>query len=322
MKVAVIGTWHVHTDEYTKAIVDNKNSELVCVWDPSEEKGKDFAEKYGVPFVANYSDILNNKGIDSVMVCTATNEHIDVIPAAAKAGKNIFTEKVLCFTEAQAKEVCKEIEKAGVKFTISFPHRTMPKVRFLKELCDSGSLGKITYVRVRNVHNGATANWLPPHFYDKSQCGGGAMMDLGAHPMYLLNWFLGDPKAISSTFTSVTGKPVEDNAVSVIEFEGGAIGVSETGFVAANYPYVFEVSGTDGAAMIVGDNVSYCNKDTDNKWIQAEKLPDAVPLPINAWIDDVSQGKEPPFGTKDAIGLSKMMEGAYISFEKGVKHVY
>ena len=63
---------------------------------------------------------------------------------------------------------------------------------------ESGKLGQITYARVHNYHNGSVApqadgslGWLPPHFYDEVQTGGGAMMDLGAHPMYTLHWFLG-----------------------------------------------------------------------------------------------------------------------------------
>lgn len=322
MKIAVIGTWHVHAAEYTDAIVSNENSQLACVYDPSPEKGKEFAAKYGVDFVPDYETILADKSIDAVMICTATNEHVDVIPKAAKAGKHIFTEKVLAFTIDEAKSICDEIANSGVKFTISFPHRTFPKVRFLKDLCDSGKLGSITYMRVRNVHNGATAGWLPPHFYDKTQCGGGAMMDLGAHPMYLLNWFLGLPVSISSTFTQVTGKGVEDNAVSVAEYSCGAIGVSETGFVSQNYPYVIELSGTDGAAMIVGETVSYCCKDTEDQWKTAEKLPDAVPLPIHQWINALAKGEEPPFGLKDALGLTTYMEGAYKSFESGKKYTY
>ena len=121
-------------------------------------------------------------------------------------------------------------------------------------MLDSGKLGRVTYARVRNVHNGSSADWLPPHFYDKAQCGGGAMIDLGAHPMYTLYWLLGAPKTITSTFTAVTNRGVEDNAVSVIEFENGAIGVSETGFVSECNPYTLEISGTDGSLMIHGES--------------------------------------------------------------------
>ena len=83
------------------------------------------------------------------------------------------------------------VKASGKVFTISYPHRTFPTLRAVKALMDSGKLGRVTYARVRNVHNGSSANWLPPHFYDKAQCGGGAMIDLGSHPMYTLYWLLG-----------------------------------------------------------------------------------------------------------------------------------
>ena len=50
----------------------------------------------------------------------------------------------------------------------------MKPYEYLKSVVDSGELGKITHARVRNVHTGKSANWLPEHFYDKTACGGGA----------------------------------------------------------------------------------------------------------------------------------------------------
>ncbi len=322
MKIAIIGTWHVHTDEYAKAVVENEKSELVCAYDPDPTRGKVFAQKYDIPFISDYNEILCNEEIEGVVISTATNEHPEVIKAAAKSGKHIFTEKVFAFTTKEAEEMACDVDKFGGKFTIALFHRTLSKVICLKELQDSGVLGEITYMRVRNVHNGSIAGWLPPHFYDKEQCGGGAMMDLGAHPMYLLDWFMGEPISINSIFTSVTGKPVEDNAVCTIEFANGAIGVSETGFVSSNYPYMIELSGTKGGAMIVGETVSYCCEKTENKWVTIDNLPENMPRPIHLWIDAVKNDTDAPFTTKDAINLTKLMEGAYISHEKGIKHIY
>lgn len=323
MKVAVIGTWHVHTKEYTQALIENTKVSDVYIWDKDAEKGKEFADSYGLAFIENYDDILNDKEIDSVAICTATNEHPEIIKKAAKAGKHIFTEKVLAFTKKEAEEISKEIDEHAGKFTICYFHLNLAKLRLLKELCDKNTFGKINYMRVRNVHAGASDNWLPAHFYDKTQCGGGAMMDLGAHPMYILNHFLGEPVRINSMFTSVTGKAVEDNAVCTIEFANGAIGVSETGFVSPNFPYVIEISGDEGCAIITGDEFKYNSKWlTGGEFITVEKLPDEMPRPIHLWIDAVVADTEAPFDTKSAIGLSNLMEGAYISHEKGITHIY
>lgn len=78
------------------------------------------------------------------------------------------------------------------------------------------------------------------------------MIDLGAHPMYLCRWILGKPLRITSMFNSFTNRPVEDNAVCVIEFENGAIAVVETSFVSKSSPFSLELYGTKGSFLWEG----------------------------------------------------------------------
>lgn len=321
MKTAILGTWHVHTEEYTRAILANPQAEAAAIWDSDIARGKAFAEKLGVPFTDDLDSILNDASIDSVVVCSATCDHPELLTKAANAGKNIFTEKVLTIGVEDAEKVAAAVKAAGKVFTISYPHRTFPTLRAAKALLDSGKLGTVTYARVRNVHNGSSADWLPPHFYDKAQCGGGAMMDLGAHPMYTLYWLLGEPKTITSTFTEVTHRGVEDNAVSVIEFANGAIGVSETGFVSECNPYTLEISGTDGAMMIHGESAQWGGKATGGKWVDLE-LPEKIQLPVDQWVDAVTNGTPSPFTIDEAVMLTRLMDGAYKSFESGTKFTF
>ena len=322
MKVAVVGAWHLHTKEYAEAIKNNPHTELACVWDSDRERGEAFAKEFGIPFSAELETIWSDPSIAGVQITTATCEHHDVLIAAAKAGKHIFTEKVLAFTNEEAKEIADAVRASGVKFTISYPHKTWPTLLGAKQLVESGKLGEITYARVRDAHNGSTGDWLPPHFYDASQTGGGAMIDLGAHPMYTLNWFMGEPKSVVSMFTQVTNRGVEDNAVSVIEFANGAIGVSETGFVTTGMPYVLEMSGTQGSLMVHNDILEYCCEETDNKLVEKTDLPNALPLPVDSWIDAVVNGGEAPNGIDDAVALTKFMVGAYESFKTGKRYCF
>ncbi len=321
MRVAILGTWHVHTEEYTRGVMEDPASEAVCVWDSDAARGEAFAQKMGLPFEPELRKILNDGNIDSVVLTSATCDHPALLLAAAKAKKNIFTEKVLTIGVEDAEKAAEAIKASGAVFTISYPHRTFPTLRAAKALLDSGKLGRVTYARVRNVHNGASADWLPPHFYDKAQCGGGAMMDLGAHPMYTLHWLLGDPKRIVSTFTSVTGKGVEDNAVSVIEFANGAIGVSETGFVSEANPYTLEISGTDGALMIHGGTARWGGRETGGRWVDLP-LPEAEPLPIHQWIAAVTKGSPAPSNVEEAVMLTKLMHGAYQAAETGMAYTF
>ena len=323
MKVAVIGTWHVHTKEYAEAIKNNPLSTLACCWDDNEERGRAFAGEMDIPFVKDISDIWNDKSIDSIQVTTATAIHKDILISAAKSGKNIFTEKVLALTNEDAQEIKDAVEKSGKVFTISFPHRTFPALLAAKEILDSGALGEITYARAHNYHDGSIAGWLPDTFYDANETGGGAMIDLGAHPMYCLKWFLGNPVSMVSMFTSVTKRPVEDNAVTVIELENGAIGVSETGFVTTGNPHIIELSGTLGSLLVHYGKIEYCSKKTtDSQWVSLDKMPEKLPLPVDQWIDSVVNAAPVTFGIDDAVSLTEFMTGAYEAHKAGKKYIF
>lgn len=317
MKIAVISKWHVHAQEYAEAVKSAPGCELACAWHEDEAEGRAWAQSLGCAFEPDLQKIFDDPEIGGVVITTSTKDHPDVIIRAARAKKAIFTEKVLALSVEDANRIRDAINESGVTFAISYPHKSRPELLFAKKLVEQGALGKIGYARVRNVHDGAVAGWLPDHFYDAQACGGGAMIDLGAHPMYTLAWLLGRPVSVLSMFTSVTGKPVEDNAVSVLAFEGGAIGVSETGFVSKSNPYTLEISGTEGALM-VHDGLSYCCAQTDNKWVAPKELPQPQPLPIAQWAEAIQSGRAlPEFDIDQAVLLTEIMQAAYQAHKTG-----
>ncbi|MBQ9415333.1 MAG: Gfo/Idh/MocA family oxidoreductase [Clostridia bacterium] len=316
MNIALLSAWHVHANDYARQLRAN-GANLFGVWDEEPERGKKWAGELGVPFYADYRDLLKEPNLDGVVLCSATSLHPELLLAAAKAKKHIFTEKVLTLTARDAYAVRDAIKENGILFTISFPHQTNPRLLYAKQMIEEGKLGQLTYARVRNCHSGSIRNWLPPHFYSKEQCGGGAMIDLGAHPMYLLNWFLGRPARISSCFTNATDRPVEDNAVSLLEYENGAIGVSETGFVSLTDPFEAEISGTRGYLKI-DRTLSYCLEGGDWVTVPDESIGLSRPLPIPYWLSCMEKGETPVYYTIDeAVTLSEMMDCAYRSSASG-----
>lgn len=309
VNVALVGTWHVHFRGYAESLAKNEKCRITALWDNDAEAGKKAAEKFNCEFVEDYDALLARDDVDAVMVCTSTDLHKEVISKAALAGKHIFTEKVLCFNKADAEDVAGIVKKSGVKFCISFPWRCRSDFIWVKDAVDSGLIGKVNYMRMRNAHNGASADWLPKTFYDKKSCGGGAMMDLGAHSMYLLNWIMGEPVSASSAFTHVIVDSVEDNAVTLLTYKGGAIGVSETAFVAQNDPFELEIVGDKGTILGGGFNDKLCYNN-GNGWI-FPNLPKGRPAPIEMWVDCIENDEPSPFGVDDAVALSAVMELAY-----------
>ncbi|NLJ30879.1 MAG: Gfo/Idh/MocA family oxidoreductase [Clostridiales bacterium] len=318
MNIAIASFWHVHAKKYAKEIVEKTNGRLTAIWDEDPERGTAYAKQYHVTYYSDYDQMLRDGGIDGVVITSATSMHPELILKAIRAGKKVYSEKVLAITTADCMKIKKALEEKGEDLTLALVKKCDSPFLFAKQMVDSGALGRITFARMRNVHDGSLADRLPAHFYSKEQCGGGAMMDLGAHPMYLLNWILGMPKSVQSTFTNVTGHEVEDNAVSVLEYANGAIGISETGFVSVYNPPTFEISGTTGALLIRGDSVQYADAATGGQWVNAEKLPDPLPSPLAQWADG-TKAEGVSFGVEDGILLTKVMEAAYRSQESGKK---
>ncbi len=312
---AILGKWHVHARDYARQISELPGCRISKVWDPDEELAKTWAEQLGCE-AASVEDILNDPSIEGVIICTATNEHAPILIRACESGKAVFTEKVLTLTTAEAEQVREAVKANNTRFAISFPHHADPGTQFALEAAKSGKLGTINYARVRKSHNGSLADWLPPHFYDAEACGGGAMIDLGAHPMYLLCALLGDPVSVKSAFTKVTGREVEDNAVSLLEFENGAVGVSETSFVSVNFPLTIELGGTKGGLLCRNNQVSWCCPETDNQWVNVEQLPEKLPYPIAQWaFAEKPEDICPDFDIDAAVRLTRVMEAAYKQYK-------
>ena len=321
LRVAMLSKWHVHAADYANQVRAIENVKITAVWDEDAQRGADWARELNADFEADLDILLARADVDAVIVGTPTNMHASVMVAAANAGKHIFTEKVMAVTVAECKKIAEAVKKAGVKFCISFPHRTFPHNLFAKKVAEEKLIGDITLMRVRNAHNGATAGWLPEYFYDRTLCGGGAMMDLGAHPMYLARWILGKPVSISSVFSSYMGKGVEDNAVSVIEFQNKAIAIAETGFVSSHSPCALELYGTEGSLLIGGPDgkvqmASNKLKTTVEGWVAPFNLPKQLPSSIQQWIAGILNGEEIHFGLDEGIQLTELMEAAYISHDE------
>jgi predicted dehydrogenase len=316
LNVAMISKWHVHAEGYASHLQSLGNVNITAVWDEIADRGRAWAAQLGADYESDLDTLLKREDVDAVVIDAPTSMHAEVMVAAANAGKHIFTEKSMALTVAECDQITEAVQKAGVKFCISFPARTRPHHLFAKQLLDDGLLGAITLLRIRNGHDGALNNWLPEYWYDEKQAGGGAMMDLGCHPMYLASWLLGQPKRITSMFGYFTGRAVEDHAQCSIEFAGNAIALLETSLVSYLTPPAFELYGTEGTLIISGDDVKLASKHLDSRlqgWISPRQLPKEQPLPLTAWVDGILNDRPMPFGLEDGTRLTELLETAYIA---------
>jgi len=311
IKVALCSSWHVHAQEYAEEVLSNPDAELSGIWD-----GNDLAEKLGVPNISNLEDILCDDSIIGVLITTPTTAHEEIITACAKAGKHIFTEKVLTADIASAKRVTTKIKDSGKHFCISFPYRTIQGYLFGKQAVTSGQLGDLTSLRFHKSHNGVSAGWLPKSFLNPYESGGGAMLDLGSHGMYLIIWIAGMPESIQSIFNDSSQCGVDDNSVSLMHYPNGCIASNETSFIAHGPATQLTITGTQGCIQIGGPQDSVWAKLNNNTdWKKIKKLPPPLPPATAQWISAIKNNDSSliHFGIKSALELTELMDAAYRS---------
>lgn len=327
LQVAMLSYWHVHAEDYARQVQARPECRIAAVWDELPERGKQQADKLGVPFYDNLETLLSDPDIHAVVVDAPSNLHEEVMVAAAKAGKHIFTEKVLAITTAGADRIIEAVHASGKCFMISLPRLTDAPNVFIKQTIDAGLLGAITLVRIRLAHDGGLPNersaggWLPGHFYNREQCGGGALIDLGCHPMYLAHHFLGMPESVSAQFGYVTGREVEDNAVVTLKYGNGALAVIEAGFASRFSPFSVEVYGTEGCLLLEENTVrmrsAKLGLGAHDGWITPARLPAPPARPLNQWIDQILHGAPVTISIEEGRALTQLMEAANRSAAEG-----
>lgn len=324
IRVAMVSFWHVHARDYARQAVENTETEIVAAWDEDTGRGRERAAALGARFYENLDDLLAQPDIDGVIIDTPTTMHSTVIPAAAKAGKHIFTEKVIAPTLHECNEILAAIKQAGVKLTVSLPRLNAGYTLAIKDILARKLLGETTLIRTRLSHNGAVGEgWLPAYFFSLAQCAGGAMIDLGCHPMYLTRLFLGMPESVSASYGYVTGREVEDNAVATLRYPNGALGVVEAGFVNRFSPFTIEAHGTEGS-LLYGTpeeklliRSSLLESAGSENWGQETPLPPDQPTAFQQWVEHIQHGTTATENVQIAVELTMLMEAANLSARSG-----
>ncbi|TXK84994.1 Gfo/Idh/MocA family oxidoreductase [Paenibacillus sp. N3.4] len=156
---AIIGAGVIgHTHAQRLENVDK--GKLVVICDQSEEKAREFGEKYGCEWSCNLEDVLARPDVDIVNICLPSGMHAKFTIAAARAGKHIITEKPIDITAENALEMIKECRQAGVKLAVISQHRLQPSTQQVKQDIESGKFGKL-------VLGSAAINWYrSQEYYD------------------------------------------------------------------------------------------------------------------------------------------------------------
>ncbi|MEH7301351.1 Gfo/Idh/MocA family protein [Neobacillus drentensis] len=217
MKIGIISFAHMHAHSYANSLAAMDHVELFGISDENEERGKEAAAKYHTRYYKNYHDLLAEE-IEAVIICTENVKHTEVAIAAAEAKKHILCEKPLATTVEDAWKMIETCKQHGVKLQTAFPVRYNPPVKRVKQMIDTGELGRI--VAIRGTNRGQNpGGW----FVDKKKSGGGAVLDHTVHVIDLMRWFMDSEvrEVYAEVDTKFSDIPIDDCGLLTLEFENG-----------------------------------------------------------------------------------------------------
>jgi predicted dehydrogenase len=245
---------------HAAAIRQIDDADLVAVADVLPDRAKSLADKFAVQKVyADQRDLFADKNIDVVCLCTPSGLHADGAIAALKAAKHVIVEKPMEISVKACQQMIAAERDSGKTLTVISQHRFDSASMLVKELIDTGKLGKIIL---------ATAEvkwWRTQQYYDSGDWrgtwamdGGGALMNQAVHTVDLLQWLVGPVATVYAQTATAAHEniEVEDIAVASLTFKSGALGT----FVATTtaydgLPVRIDIFGTQGSAIIEGDRL-------------------------------------------------------------------
>lgn len=280
-KVGIIGLVHDHV---WSSINDFKNSgraEIAAAADPNQPLLDKVSSEYGVSrLFTDYNEMLDSVDIDIALVCVENNRGAEVVKACASKGINVISEKPMAATLAQADEMLKASEDAGIKLLINWPSAWSAQLAHAVALIKQGEIGDLYKIRNLSSHGGPKEIGCSPYFYnwlyDEEKNGGGALMDYCCYGAVLCRLLLGMPKRI----TGVAGRyvkdyiDVDDNAVLLLDY-GNALGICEASWTQIGHGYGQYFYGSK-ANLFIHDwrFMKYDKEHPEGCEIQAPKLPE------------------------------------------------
>ena len=205
------------------------------------------------------ADLVNDDGVDIVVICTPHPNHPAETIAAAKAGKHIVIEKPVALKRADLNRMVAAVKKARVKTSVCFELRWIGLFKNIKAIMEQGLIGNVFYGETSYFHG--IGPWYPQYGWNiKKRMASDALMTAGCHALDGLIWLIDSPVVEVSAFSNTSrNNPLDyeydPNSVAILKFKNGAIGKVATS-VECRQPYLFPVLLQGEKGTIWNDQIS------------------------------------------------------------------
>ncbi|MBI4025310.1 MAG: Gfo/Idh/MocA family oxidoreductase [Verrucomicrobia bacterium] len=340
LKVGVIGVGGIACTHFP-GWKDSLHAEMLAFADVDAAALNRVADAQNIQLrYSNPQDLIANKDIDIVDICTPNMYHTALAIAALDAGKHVICEKPLAPTPKDIRNMIAARDKSGKLLMTAQHFRFSGSAKALKAEVDGGILGDIYHARGWMLRRAAAAT--RPGFILKKHSGGGPCIDIGVHILDLTLWMMGNPKPVSVTGVtqaklaklpgafSIWGGPipkemdVEEFAAAFVRFENGATLILEVSWLLHHKTTGEDMQmwlyGVKGGAHWPSNEILSTNNATQqqmNTQIVRAEGGEAHAQECIAFAEAVAHRKPSPVPAEQSLDVITILDGLYRSAMSG-----
>jgi predicted dehydrogenase len=207
-----------------EAIEEMGGARLVAVAGTNEERTRRVAQNLSAAHAyVDYQRLVDDSGVDVVIISTPPGDHAAMGVAAARAGKAIFMEKPVALSVEECRGLLAAVRRAGVAATVDFVMRYNAIFDALESWTRTGALGALRRVDFQNF--AADESLAPDHwFWDRARSGG-ILVEHGVHFFDIYGHLIGAPPVeVTGILTTRLGTDQQDKVLADVRYANGALG--------------------------------------------------------------------------------------------------
>lgn len=251
IRFAVVGCGHIGK-RHAEMVVRDPGAELVALCDirPKEELG---IEAYPVAFFSEMTSLLQSGlDIDVINICVPNGLHAELAIQAIESGHHVVIEKPMALQVQDAERVLQTSLKYQKEVFCVMQNRYSPPSVWIKQMIDSGRLGKIYLVQLNCFWNRDKRYYKPGGWHGDACLDGGTLFTQFSHFIDIMYWLFGDIQHIQARFADFNHQQLtdfEDSGLVTFEFVNGGMGC-------LNYSTAVWNKNMESSMLIVAENGS------------------------------------------------------------------
>ena len=232
--VAVIGTGFWGRN-HARAYKEIESTNLIAICDVNAERAQAIASQYGVKAYTDSAQMLKDKEIQAVSVCTWSTVLAQEALKALKAGKHVLVEKPMAADSKQAEKLQKTAEENGLHLTVGFLTRFIPGLQHIQQAVESKKIGEFVCATAKRV-----TQWT-------ERIGDvGVIKDTAIHDIDVMHYLTGeDPVGVFAKTGNMRHKQFEDYAHVMLTYKGGKSAFIESNWLTPYKTRTLVVTGSD-----------------------------------------------------------------------------